>query len=156
MTQSREGWGRKSRRASALPIFVRYHTEKQTSSPSALPPPQVMCSENNRLILLKTALRDEVGYARLNTLTMGDKGGESVVKICRTVRPQGLVRNAARKVFAIDDRLKPDHPSAGILRLTGGACYTHNPMSFVKMAYSTVFRQDGRVRQSLFMYGFEG
>jgi hypothetical protein len=108
-----------------------------------------MCSDNNHLILLKTALCDEVGYARLNTLAMGDKGGESVVKICRTMRPKG-------NVFAIDDRLKPDHPSAGIIRLTGGACYTHNPVSFVKMAYSTVFRQDGRVwvRQSLFMHGF--
>jgi hypothetical protein len=38
----------------------------------------IMRSHHNRLIILKTALPDKVGYARLNTWAMGDKGGQSV------------------------------------------------------------------------------
>jgi hypothetical protein len=51
---------------------------------------------------------------------MSDKGGHRVVKICCAVRPECLVRNAAMDVFAIDDRQKPDNPSAGIICFAGG------------------------------------
>jgi hypothetical protein len=94
-----------------------------------------MRSDNNRLVILKTALLDEVGNARLNTWAMGDKGGERVVEVRRAVRSECLVGNATMDRFAIDESQKPDNPSGGIIRFTRGEFYTHDPISFARTAY---------------------
>jgi hypothetical protein len=57
-------------------------------------PRHIMRSHHHRLIMLKTPLPDEVGNELLNTLAIGDKGGERVVKVRTKVRPEGLVGNA--------------------------------------------------------------
>jgi hypothetical protein len=51
---------------------------------------------------------------------MGDKGGQRVVKVCTTMCPKGLVRDATMPLFAIDDSEEPDNPVGGIIRFTGG------------------------------------
>ena len=88
-----------------------------------------MRSDDNRLILLKTALPDEVGDVRFNMVAMGDKGGQRVVKIRREVRPEGLIGNATMDLFAMDDSQKPDNPSGGLIGFTGGEFYTHETTS---------------------------
>ena len=98
-----------------------------------------MRSHHHRLIILKTALPDEVGYERLNRVAMSDKGGHRVVKICREVRPECLVRNAAMDVFAIADRQKPDNPSAGIICFAGGEFYTHDKFSSLEWLATPFF-----------------
>jgi hypothetical protein len=82
----------------------------------------IMRSHHNRLIILKTALPDKIGYARLNTWAMGDKGGQSVVKIHTEMRPECLGGNATRDLFAIDNREKRENPSDGIIGFTRGEC----------------------------------
>jgi hypothetical protein len=91
-----------------------------------------MRPDHYRLILLKTAQRNEFPDARLNTWTMGDKGRERVVKVRPAVRSQGLVGNATMDLFAIDDSKKPDNPAGGIIRFTGGKFSVHDTTFFAK------------------------
>jgi hypothetical protein len=89
-----------------------------------------MGSEDNGFILLKTALPDEGGDARLNPWAMGDKGGEGIVKVRTEVRPEGLVGNATGDLLAIRDRQKPDYPFSCIIGFTGRECSMHETPSF--------------------------
>jgi hypothetical protein len=103
-----------------------------------------MGSDDNCFILLKTALHDEGGDARLNPGAMGDKGGQRVMKIRPAVRPKGLIGNTTMDVFAIDDRQKPDHPLAFIIRFTGGKFDMHETTFFTRLAF---------LRQEAIWYG---
>ena len=84
-----------------------------------------MRSNHNRLILLKTALIDQCGDALFNTVAIGDKGRERIVKVRTEVRPEGLVGNATGDLFVIHYRQKPDHPCSCIIGFTGREFYTH-------------------------------
>ena len=106
----------------------------------------IMRAHHNRLIILKTALSEEVGDTRINTGAMGDKGGHRVVKICREMCPERLVRNTAMDGLAIDDRKKPDNPSGGIICFAGGEFCRHETTFLDKRACSTVCHQDGATR----------
>ena len=68
------------------------------------------------------------------------------MKIYREVRPERLGRNAAMDGCAIDDRQKPDNPSAGIIGVAGENCSTHETLSCARMACHAVVRQDAASR----------
>ena len=118
--------------------------------PVVLPAPglsPIIRAHHHRLLILKTALPDEGGEARLNTGAMGDKGGHHVVKICRTMGPERLVRHAARDGRTIDDRQKPDNPSGSIICCTGREFSTHAITFFARRVYDPVYPQDGAPRK---------
>ena len=84
-----------------------------------------MRSYDNRFIILKTALPDEVGYELLNTCSMGDKGGQGVAKICIEMGSQCLVGNAAVDLPTVYNSHKPYNPSGFIIRFTRKKFYRH-------------------------------
>jgi hypothetical protein len=97
-------------------------------------PRHIMRSHHNRCILLKTALPDKCGDALLNTLAIGDKGGERVMKVRTEVRPEGLVGNATGDLLSIRYRQKPEHPFSCIISFTGWEFYMHETPAFTRRA----------------------
>ena len=106
-----------------------------------------MRAHHNRLIILKTPLSDQGGDKLLNTVAMGDKGRQRVVKVRAAGRPQGLVGNAAMHLFLIDDREKPDNPSGWIIRFTRGEFDTHETNFLGEDSVPYCFLQDGVARK---------
>ena len=95
-----------------------------------LPSFEVMRPNDNRFIILKTSLPNEVGYALLNMCSMDDKGGQGVMKIRIKMCAECLVRNAAMDVPTMHDSHKPYNPSGFIIRFTGGKFYRHGDVPF--------------------------
>jgi hypothetical protein len=104
-----------------------------------------MGANDNRLIILKTALPDKCRDTLLNPWAMGEKGGQRAVKVRAVVRPEGLIGDATVDLFVMHDSQKPHNPSGGIIGFTGGKCYPHDITFFTRMTSYSSFRHGGTV-----------